>query len=439
MIKISAKERGYELSFNNIKILHLSDFHFEKKNTEQDNKFSSLLNAIKKENGNAPFDYIFITGDIINKGQTENYKTALEYLKDFIKELNIDSQKIFIVPGNHDNNFNLKFEEEDKIRKSLTEATFDNIQNIESETDEILAKTEQRQKCFFNFLKSLKINTTIPICTSDNNNAYIICLNSAIFSAINDHRNQIYFINKQIENIINNTDFKDKKVFILSHHPIDYFEENTKDKILTFARKHNAFIFSGHSHIHAYEKQFRDDETAHQFWCGNFQSNDASFNIIEIDYTLAAFRLRVLENKKDEWHTKQFFADKIKDNQSDILSFLMDAKKEQDKLKQFKMLWNKLFDSPVLVFEKFWEESSLLITKYSDRKIRANIKNQIYSGSECCLLYLLFQNINNYRAVKLFRDIPINLDKLNRNSKNIYKRELLNTAAFLYPELFRYP
>lgn len=117
----------------------------------------------------------------------------------------------------------------------------------------------------------------------------------------------------------------------------------------------------------------------------------------------------------------------------------MDAKKEQDKLKQFKMLWNKLFDSPVLVFEKFWEESSLLITKYSDRKIRANIKNQIYSGSECCLLYLLFQNINNYRAVKLFRDIPINLDKLNRNSKNIYKRELLNTAAFLYPELFRYP
>lgn len=136
------------MSFNNIKILHLSNFHFEKKNTEQDNKFSSLLNAIKKENSNAPFDYIFITGDIINKGQTENYKTALEYLEDFIKELNIDSRKIFIVPGNHDNNFNLKFEEEDKIRKSLTAATFDNIQNIESETDEILTKQNKGKSVF---------------------------------------------------------------------------------------------------------------------------------------------------------------------------------------------------------------------------------------------------------------------------------------------------
>lgn len=47
--------------------------------------------------------------------------------------------------------------------------------------------------------------------------------------------------------------------------------------------------------------------------------------------------------------------------------------------------------------------------------------------------------LSYYRAVKLFRDIPINLDKLNRDSKNIYKRELLNTVAFLYPELFRYP
>lgn len=59
--------------------------------------------------------------------------------------------------------------------------------------------------------------------------------------------------------------------------------------------------------------------------------------------------------------------------------------------------------------------------------------------SECCLLYLLFQKINNFQAIKIFRDIPINLNKLDWYEENQYKRELLNTAAILLPDLFKFP
>lgn len=431
------------MNSNTIKILHLSDFHFENKNENQDKIFNSLVSTIEKEHNNKPFDYIFITGDVINRGQPEIYETAQNYINSFITKLNFDKNDIFIVPGNHDNNFNLEFsknieEEEETLRNSLQSEHFDKVQQIECQNEKFLTTTKQRQKSFFNFIKQLGINTTIPNCSCRDNDIYIISLNSSIFSSKNDHRNQIYFIDTQFEKSIHGVDFTNKKVFILSHHPIDYLEENIKDKILDFARKHNAFIFSGHSHIQAYEKQFRNNKTAHQFWCGNFQENNASFNIVELDYELKAFRLSIGEKAKDKWNIKSYIADKIENNQSDILSFLMDVKKEQNKLQQFKMLWNKLFNSPVLAFEDFWEDSSLLITKDSDIKLRKKLKRG-YSDSERSLLYLLFQNLDHFKAVKLFRDIPINLDKLNWYPENIYKRDLLNTAASIYPELFKYP
>lgn len=292
------------------------------------------------------------------------------------------------------------------------------------------------------FIQELGITgASLPFIENKDDNISIIGINSAIFSSIEEHRNQIYFINDQFEKIRNKkNNFHNNKIFILTHHPIDYYEETTKNKILLFAREFGAFIFSGHSHIQAYEKQFRNNQVAHQFWCGNFQDNkNASFNIVEIDYELDAFRLSVGKYYDNNWNVEHLFSDKLKDFNSDILSFLMDIKKEPNKIKQFKMLWDKLFDSPILQFDDFWTDSSLLVPKLSDSKLRNNLKKHIYSMSECCLLYLLFQKFDNFRAIKIFRDIPINLNKLNWYEENRYKRELLNTTAILLPDLFKFP
>lgn len=299
-------------------------------------------------------------------------------------------------------------------------------------------KLKDRQKKFFKFLNTLNVNSQIPHYILDEDR-HIICINSSIFSDIHDYRNQIYFVNYQFNEINKIFDSKNKKIFILTHHPIDYYEENTKDEVLNFARKHNAFIFSGHSHIQAYEKQFRNNHVAHQFWCGNFQDNkNASFNIVEIDYELDAFRLSLGKYHDNNWNLEHLFSDKIKNFSSDILSFLMDVKEESNKMKQFRMLWDKLFDSPILQFDDFWSDSYLLIRKISNRKLRDNIRNS-YSMSESCLLYLLLQKIDNFQATKIFRDIPINLNKIDWYEENRYKRELLNTAAILLPDLFKFP
>ncbi|MGT2430017.1 metallophosphoesterase family protein [Cupriavidus basilensis] len=57
-----------------IKWLHLSDFHFGKNPFEQDFSAKKLLGHLseQKESGIEP-DFIFITGDIANSGKEKEY------------------------------------------------------------------------------------------------------------------------------------------------------------------------------------------------------------------------------------------------------------------------------------------------------------------------------------------------------------------------------
>lgn len=91
-----------------VRILHLSDLHFNANNIEQDTKFKHLINVLVNENNKQNFNYIFVTGDIINIGKTENFSIALKYFNELIKQLNFNKNNIFMVPGNHDVDFEIE-------------------------------------------------------------------------------------------------------------------------------------------------------------------------------------------------------------------------------------------------------------------------------------------------------------------------------------------
>lgn len=428
-----------------LRILHLSDLHFTQKNDEQDKKFKQLIETLVTQHKEKPFDYIFVTGDIIDKGKTEYFSVALEYFNKLFNRLNFDGQNIFFVPGNHDLDFKIEENTDNITREILKKARFDEIQNKEKENQKILEKIKQRQTAYFSFIKDLGVvEHQLQFCEERKDDVSIIGINSSIFSAKEDHRNQIYFINEQFETI-KNKEFKYNKLFILTHHPIDYYEETTKDTILKFAREQGAFIFSGHSHIQAYERQYRDNKAAFQFWCGNFQDNTASFNIVNIDYDIGAFNLSVGKYNSNEWLVEPVITDRIKEFESNILSFLMNIK-HLDKTEKFRQLWNELFfeasNPHNLRFEDYWEiyngTHPTLNQKISTPKLRKLIKNNL-SMSEKCLLYILFQKIDRFYAHKLYKDFPIKLSYLDEEKETRYKRDLLNMASYKLPEIFRSP
>lgn len=428
-----------------LKILHLSDLHFSKKTDEQDNKFNNLINTLVEVNSHNSFDYIFVTGDIIYQGHTEYFPIATQYFNELFSKLHFDRKKIFFVPGNHDSNFSINENIENDVRNILKNAKFYEIQDKEKENQKILDKIKQRQSEYFSFIEKLEVvGQNLPFCEYKSDDVSIIGINSSVFSAKEEHRNQIYFIREQFEKI-KNDDFKNNKLFILTHHPIDFYEETTKDAILEYARKYGAFIFSGHSHIHAYERQYRDNKAAFQFWCGNFNDNTASFNIVNIDYDIGAFNLSVGKYNDNKWIIEPIIADRIKEFESKILSFLMNIK-QLDKTEQFRQLWHELFfekSNPLnLRFEDYWEISNekhpTLMQKISTRELRKHIKDN-FSMGENCLLYLLFQKIDRFYAHKLFKDISIDLSRLDGEKDTRYKRDLLNTASYKLPEMFKYP
>lgn len=87
-----------------IRWLHLSDFHFGKDELGVVESSQSLLDHIKERMAVGPLpDFIFLTGDIANKGKTSEFE---QFIKTFLVPLQglvpIEGSRTFIVPGNHD-------------------------------------------------------------------------------------------------------------------------------------------------------------------------------------------------------------------------------------------------------------------------------------------------------------------------------------------------
>ncbi|MGM9600246.1 MAG: metallophosphoesterase [Faecousia sp.] len=90
-----------------MRFLHISDCHFgfEKSTDAQaqrDNYMESLLQQVREIAADTPVDYLFITGDIGWKAQSADYDVALMYIKKLIEACCLDTQHVFVCPGNHD-------------------------------------------------------------------------------------------------------------------------------------------------------------------------------------------------------------------------------------------------------------------------------------------------------------------------------------------------
>jgi predicted MPP superfamily phosphohydrolase len=88
-----------------IRWLHLSDFHVGKDNYATLKMFDYIRAHVskRKSEGFTP-DFLFITGDLANKGLASEYDTFwLEFVSPLQDEIgNNISQRTFVVPGNHD-------------------------------------------------------------------------------------------------------------------------------------------------------------------------------------------------------------------------------------------------------------------------------------------------------------------------------------------------
>jgi small GTP-binding protein len=99
--------RQYSKSMDHrINILHLSDIHI--KTLDQAHIYRTQLEAdLTRELGVHRLQYLVISGDIADRSTPEEYNAAYTFVDVLVKRFGLDANRVVVVPGNHDLNWDL--------------------------------------------------------------------------------------------------------------------------------------------------------------------------------------------------------------------------------------------------------------------------------------------------------------------------------------------
>ncbi len=183
--KYEINDNNLPKSFNNFKIVHISDFH----NTKSKKLTKDIVKKIKSEKPNI----IVVTGDLVDSRRTD-----IEVSLSFIKKI-IDVSPIYYVIGNH-------------------ETRLDNM-------DELIKKLKD--------IGVIVLDNKVDTIEIDNEVINIVGLNDPNLYKVKDYEK---LINKNLNNI--NYD-KNNYTILLSHRP-ELFDVYVKNNI--------NLVFTGHVH-----------------------------------------------------------------------------------------------------------------------------------------------------------------------------------------------
>jgi PAS domain S-box-containing protein len=103
VVQVLAKAEEAKRATNPIRLLHLSDLHFTK-DTPVPARLQWLLDDLKQDGGLGfkELDYLVISGDFTDKGSSEGFEKALDFVSGLTKEFGLSAERCIFVPGNHD-------------------------------------------------------------------------------------------------------------------------------------------------------------------------------------------------------------------------------------------------------------------------------------------------------------------------------------------------
>jgi len=259
----------------NIRWLHLSDFHVGKDNYGQSQLFKYILSHVKEK---LKPDFVFITGDIAQSGQSDQYD---KFGEEFFIPLEVDlgqNCKIFIVPGNHDVDRNkVRFVSRNIIR-DRSQYFFDPMPTGRRERAEILSRFDAYQNHVLSsndWLASPEAHfvhtATVKGCKFG-----ILGLNTAWFAEDELDHGQLTPGKPIVEAGLEAIAGADLKI-VLGHHPLDWFHTDDAQRIRALFGKHKVIYL--HGHLHQNSSRF-EEGAGHSFL--NVQSG-AAFQAREND------------------------------------------------------------------------------------------------------------------------------------------------------------
>jgi small GTP-binding protein len=134
-------------------ILHLSDIHI--RSIQQAEIFRVQLEAdLTKELNVNRLGYLIISGDIANQATKEEYEAAFQFADGIVKRFGLDPERVVVVPGNHDLNWDASAQAYAYVPKHSLPSTLLEGQYISVMDGGVLLRDELRyEQRFENFNK----------------------------------------------------------------------------------------------------------------------------------------------------------------------------------------------------------------------------------------------------------------------------------------------
>ena len=294
----------------NMRIVHLSDFHVNKNHLADINDFviKALVEDLSNFNCTNKIDLIVISGDLIDKGGQsfkEDIDLALNcFSKNIIRSIShaidLPYTNFFFCPGNHDIDRKADAEYVDKgLYETLT--CVDAVNKfIEDEDNNGIKKILPFKKFEKSFYEGSSIKRYISNFEScflleiDQVKIGISCFNSCwrCHESRND-KNNILIGEKQIIRARQITKDSDIKIAVI-HHPLDWLSRFDQKAVKNFIIKDYDLIFFGHTH--EAETSMNSNFLGSVFvsvapsnWTYNLRSTDANFSngysIVDYDFS----------------------------------------------------------------------------------------------------------------------------------------------------------
>ncbi|NJM73923.1 MAG: hypothetical protein HC862_29565 [Scytonema sp. RU_4_4] len=247
-------------------ILHLSDLHFGRVDDSY-NWYDQIAQDLYSELNCEKLDGLILSGDIANKSTPQEYEAAKEFLNNLCQEFQVSSEKIVIVPGNHDLNWGLGEAAYTLVRrKDYTEPLDENHIIDKGEYIEVVDQEQYKQRFahfsqFYQDIKGeaypLEYDQQATLHHFPEQNLLILGLNSA-WQLDHHYRSRAGIHPRALTNALTqirrNQDYKNCVKIAVWHHPLNSaFEDRIKDTGFMERLAQAGFRFALHGHIHKAE------------------------------------------------------------------------------------------------------------------------------------------------------------------------------------------
>lgn len=246
-----------------MRIVHLSDFHLSKNTIDDLENFmkGALIEDLILFHNKSKIDLILYTGDLINQGGSDfnSIEEAFEQFEslviDFLlKELKMNKNQFFFVPGNHDID---RSADSSRVEKGMTqelisiESISQQIKNVDNlEGIRRILPFKKFEKSFFEDYKEKEITNYNSVYKIDIDgikigiaafNSAWRCYNSA------EDQNKILVGMAQIGHSKSYLRECDMKIALMHHHP-SFLSEIESDNIESSIERDYDLLLCGHTH-----------------------------------------------------------------------------------------------------------------------------------------------------------------------------------------------